>query len=258
MRLNDSSAAGRAGQFQTTEWTAVLLSAQSDVPAADSAREEICRRYWYALYADIRRRGYNGDDARDLTQGFFLSLFDRKALRQASPLRGKFGSFLLASLKNYLSTEFHRQNAIKRGGNIEFVSLDFEIAEHRYSKEPAEFLTAEKIFGARWAMTLLNDTIQRLREEYRTLGKEIVFQELLPFLDLAGTLTGPGYESAAKRLNLTLGGAKTLVHRFRKRYAEVLREAVAQTVTDPNEIDDEIRALCDALIAAEGRLGPRL
>ena len=256
MRLNDSSAAGKAGQFQTTEWTAVLLSAQSNVPAADSAREKICRRYWYPLYAYIRRRGYNGDDARDLTQGFFLSLFDRKALRQVTPLKGKFRSFLLASLKNYLSTEFHRENAIKRGGKIEFVSLDFEIAEDRYSKEHAEFLTAEKIFDARWAMTLLNDTTQRLREEYKASGKESVFQELLPFLDLAGASTGSGYELAAKKLNLTLGGTKTLVHRFRKRYAEVLRAAVAQTVTDPNEIDDEIRALCSALIAAEGRLGP--
>ena len=256
MRLNDSSAAGKAGQFQTTEWTAVLLSAQSGVPAAENAREEICRRYWYPLYAYIRRRGYNGDDARDLTQGFFLSLFDRKAFRHVTPLKGKFRSFLLASLKNYLSTEFHRENAIKRGGNIEFVSLDFESAEDRYSKEHAEFLTAEKIFDARWAMTLLNDTTQRLREEYRALGKEGVFQELLPFLDLEGASTGPGYELAAKKLNMTVSGAKTLVHRFRKRYAEVLREAVAKTVTDPSEIDDEIRALCDALIAAEGRLGP--
>lgn len=256
MRLNDSSAAGQAGQFQTTEWTAVLLSAQSGVPAADSAREEICRRYWYPLYVYIRRRGYNGDDARDLTQGFFLSLFDRKALRQVTPLKGKFRSFLLASLKNFLSTEFHRENAIKRGGNIEFVSLDFDTAEDRYSKEHAEFLTPEKIFDARWAMTLLNDTTQRLREHYRALGKEGIFQELLPFLDLGGTSAGAGYELAAKKLNMTVGGAKTLVHRFRKRYAEVLREAVAKTVTDPSEIDGEIRALCDALIAAEGRLGP--
>jgi DNA-directed RNA polymerase specialized sigma24 family protein len=255
VRINDSSAGG-AGQFQTTEWTAVLLSAQSGAPAADSAREEICRRYWYPLYAYIRRRGYSGDDARDLTQGFFLSLFDRKALRHATPIRGRFRSFLLASVKNHLSTEFHRQNAIKRGGNIEFISLDFESAEDRYSKDHAEFLTAEKIFDARWAMTLLDDTTKRLREEYGALGKETVFQELLPFLGLAGTSTGMGYELAAKKLNLTLGGAKTLVHRFRRRYAEVLREAVAQTVTDPNQIDDEIRALCDALIAAEGRLGP--
>jgi DNA-directed RNA polymerase specialized sigma24 family protein len=256
VRLNDSSAAGKAGQFETTQWTAVLLSAQSGTPAADTAREGICRRYWYPLYAFIRKRGYTGDDARDLTQGFFLSLFDRKALRQVTPLKGKFRSFLLASLKNYLSTEFHRENAIKRGRNIEFVPLDFELAEDRYSKEPADVLTAEKIFDARWAMTLLNETTERLREEYRALGKETVFTELLPFLDLAGSSTGPGYELAAKKLNLTLGGAKTLVHRFRKRYAEVLREAVAQTVTDPNEIDEEIRALCNALIAAEGRLGP--
>ena len=256
MRLNDSSAAGGAGQFQTTQWTAVLLSAQSQAPAADTAREEICRRYWYPLYAFIRRRGYNGDDARDLTQGFFLSLFDRKAFRQVTPLKGKFRSFLLGSLKNYLSTEFHRENAIKRGRDIEFVPLDFGIAEDRYNKEHVESLTPEKIFDARWAMTLLNDASERLREEYRAARKETVFQALLPFLDLAGVSSGAGYESAAKKLNLTLGGARTLVHRFRKRYSEFLRKAVAQTVADPDQIDDEIRALCDALIAAEGHLGP--
>jgi DNA-directed RNA polymerase specialized sigma24 family protein len=243
VRLSDSSAAGKAGQFQTTGWTEVVLSAQSTAPDAKAAREGLCRTHWYSLYAFIRRRGYNADDAGDLTQGFFLSLFGRKSLGQATAVKGKFRSFLLACLKNYLSGELQRENAIKRGRNIEFVPLDLDGAEERYSQTPADVLTAEKVFDASWAITLLNDTTERLKEEYRTSGNESVFKTLLPFLDFGRTVASPGYESAAGTLNSTLGGVKTLVNWFRKRYAEALREAIAQTVTDPDEIDGEIRGL---------------
>src|ERR1700739_3213760 len=238
----------------TTRWSAVLLSAQSQAPGADHAREEFCRLYWYPLYAFIRRRGYNADDARDLTQGFFLFLFDHKTLQRATPTRGKFRSFLLSSLKNYLSGAYHRENAIKRGGKIDFVSVDFGDGEDRYSKEPADSLTPEKIFDARWALTLLGRAIERLKEEYSAQGKGIIFESLRPFLDLSGMALVPSYEVAAEKLKVTGAGVKTLIHRLRKRYSEIMREAVAQTVTDPSEIDDEIRSLCDALIASEGRL----
>jgi DNA-directed RNA polymerase specialized sigma24 family protein len=255
LRSNDSSVTGNA-EFWTTCWSAVSLSAQSEVPGSDLARDELCRLYWYPLYAFIRRRGYTADDAKDLTQGFFLFLFDRKTLHRANPAKGKFRSFLLASLKNYLSSTYHRDKAIKRGGDIHFVSLDFDGGEDRYSKEPADALTPEKIFDARWAITLLGQAIESLKTEYGAQGKATLFETLKPFLGLMGNKEPPGYESVAEKLKVRPGGVKTLIHRFRKRYAELLRAAVAQTVQDPADIDSEIHALCEALIAAEGQLGP--
>ena len=240
----------------TTCWSAILLSAQSQAPGSEKAREEFCRLYWYPLYAFIRRRGYNPHDARDLTQGFFLFILDRKALKRATPERGKFRSFLLGSLKNYLSNVYQHENAIKRGGKIDFVSVDFSDGEDRYSRGPADSLTPEKIFDANWAMTLLGRAVERLKEEYSAQGKGKIFETLRPFLDLSGIASAPSYEVAADQLKVTGASVKTLIHRLRKRYSETLREAVAQTVSDPGEVDDEIRSLCEALIASEGRLRP--
>jgi RNA polymerase sigma factor (sigma-70 family) len=240
----------------STRWSAILLSAQSQAPGSDQAREEFCRLYWYPLYAFIRRRGYNADDARDLTQGFFLFIFDHKALQRATPTKGKFRSFLLGSLKNYLSNEYQRENAIKRGGKIDFVPVDFNDGEDRYSREPADSLTPEKIFDASWALTLLRRAIEDLKDEYSAQGKATVFETLRPFLDVSGAAQAPSYEIVAEKLGVSGAGVKTLIHRLRKRYSEILRESVAQTVTDPGEIDDEIRSLCEALIASEGRLRP--
>ena len=256
MSPSDDSDAGKGGQFTTTCWSAVLLSGQSQAPGSDLAREEFCQLYWYPLYAFIRRRGYNAEDARDLTQGFFLFIFDHKALRRATPTKGKFRSFLLGSLKNYLSNEYQRENAIKRGGKIDFVSVDFSDGEDRYSREPTDSPTPEKIFDANWALTLLERAIVRLKEEYSAKGKATVFETLTPFLDVSGAAQAPSYKIVAEKLRVSDPGVKTLIHRFRKRYSEILREAVAQTVTDPGEIDDEIRSLCEALIASEGRLMP--
>jgi DNA-directed RNA polymerase specialized sigma24 family protein len=256
LRPSDDSDAGKGGQFMTTCWSAVVLSGQSQAPGSDRAREEFCQLYWYPLYSFIRRRGYNADDARDLTQGFFLFIFGHKALQRATPTKGKFRSFLLGSLKNYLSNVYQHENAIKRGGKIDFVSVDFSDGEDRYSREPADSLTPEKIFDANWAMTLLGQAIERLKEEYSAKGKGIIFETLRPYLDLSGIAQAPSYEVAADKLKVTGAGVKTLIHRLRKRYSEMLREAVAQTVSDPSEIDDEIRSLCEALIASEGRLRP--
>lgn len=256
MRSSDDSVAGKGGQFMSTSWSAVFLSAQSQAPGSDRAREEFCQLYWYPLYAFIRRRGYNEDDARDLTQGFFLFILDRKALQRATPAKGKFRSFLLGSLKNYLSNVYQHENAIKRGGKIDFVSVDFSDGEDRYSQEPADLLTPEKVFDANWALTLLGQAIERLKGEYSAQGKGIIFEALRPFLDLSGAAEAPSYEVVAEKLKVTGAGVKTLIHRLRKRYSEMLRAVVAQTVTDPSEIDAEIRSLCEALIASEGRLRP--
>jgi RNA polymerase sigma factor (sigma-70 family) len=255
MNPDDKLADDDAGRFRTTHWSVVLLSAQTQVPGSRTALADLCRLYWYPLYTFVRRRGYSAEDAQDLTQGFFLSLLERKSLRQVGPEKGKFRSFLLASLKNFLSDAFDRENSLKRGGQIEFVALDFESGEERYRENPVDSLTAEKVFDARWAMTLLEHAIERLRKEYASQGKTAIIDALQPFLDPTNCKSLPSYEEVGEKLQVSLGGVKTLIHRLRKRYSELLREEVARTVTDPQAVDEEIHALCEALIASEGRLG---
>jgi RNA polymerase sigma factor (sigma-70 family) len=234
----------------------VLLSAQSQAPGSEEALAELCRTYWYPLYAFVRGRGSSPEDAQDLTQGFFLHLLDHKALRQVSPLKGKFRSFLVASLQNYLSNEADSARCLKRGGNLEFVPLDTKLAEDRYRLGSVDFLTAEKIFDARWAMTLLDEAMDQLREEYAAQGKKSTFETLKPLLDPINSGAEPSYEQAASALQVSVGSIKTLIHRLRKQYASLLREEVARTVCDPEEVDEEIRYLCEALVTTEGRLEP--
>src|ERR1700722_10832386 len=162
----DHSSLADAAEFRPTRWSMVLLSAQSEAPGSRAALAVLCGLYWYPLYAFIRRRGYNPEDAQDLTQGFFLHLLDQKALAQIDPLKGKFRSFLLASLQNYLSKEADRARCLKRGGKMQFVPLDEKNAEDRYRLEPTDCVTAEKIFDARWALTLLNEAMSLLCTEY--------------------------------------------------------------------------------------------
>jgi RNA polymerase sigma factor (sigma-70 family) len=246
----------RAGQFRTTRWTAVLLSAQSQASGSREALAELCRIYWYPIYAFVRRHGSSAEDAEDLTQGFFLHLLDHKALRQVSPLKGKFRSFLVASLQNYLLDQADSAHCLKRGGNLEFVSLDTKLAEDRYRLAPLDLLTPEKIFDARWAITLLDEAMGRLRAECVAQGKISTFQTLKPFLDPINSNAALSYEQVATELEVSVGSVKTLIHRLRKQYASLLREEIARTVCDPTEVDEEIHSLCEALIAAEGRLGP--
>jgi RNA polymerase sigma-70 factor (ECF subfamily) len=169
-------------------------------------------------------------------------------------LKGKFRSFLLASFQNYLSVEARRAHALKRGGQCQFVSLDLESAENRYRLEPADYLTPEKIFEARWALTLLEHAMDLLRQEYATRGKESVFAALKVFVGIGESRPQDSYEEAAKTLGVGVGTVKTLIHRLRKQYLAAVREQVARTVSDPAEIEGEIGALCEALISAEGRL----
>jgi DNA-directed RNA polymerase specialized sigma24 family protein len=200
--------------------------------------------------------GSSAEDAQDLTQGFFLHLLDHKALRQVNPGKGKFRSFLLASLQNYLSDQVDSARCLKRGGNIEFVPLDMKSAEDRYRLAPLDFLTADKIFDAQWAMTLLDEAMCRLNQEYAAQGKASMFETLKPFIDPINSKAALSYEQVANTLQVGLGSVKKSIYRLRKRYASVLREEVARTVSDPAELDQEIHALCEALIVAEGRLGP--
>jgi RNA polymerase sigma factor (sigma-70 family) len=256
MRVSDSSVGGGAGQFHTTRWTLVMASAHDQCQTGRAALAALCQIYWYPVYAFARRRGFSPPDAEDLTQGFFLHLLKHRALGQVDRLKGKFRSFLLACFQNYLSVETRRGRALKRGGQCQFISLDLEIAENRYRLEPVDYLTAEKIFEARWALTLLEHAKTILRQEYVARGKESVFDTLRAFAGILENEPEDSYEKAAKELGVGVGTVKTLIHRLRKRYLAVVREEVARTVSNPAEIEDEIRALCDALIAAEGRLKP--
>jgi len=250
----DDSSRADAAEFRPTRWSVVLLSAQSSDPGSQAALAALCRLYWYPLYAFVRRRGYSPEDAQDLTQGFFLHLLDHKALAQVDPLKGKFRSFLLASIQNYLSKQVDRARCLKRGGKTEFVPLDAKNAEERYQLEAADDLTAEKIFDARWALTLLDEAISLLSAEYAGQGKTTILEALKPFVRPIDSEAVPSYEQVAGRLGIGVGAVKMLIHRLRKRYTTLLRAEVARTVSDPGEIDEELSALCDALIAAEGRL----
>jgi RNA polymerase sigma factor (sigma-70 family) len=248
------SVPGDPAQFRSTRWSAILIAAETQVPGSEEALSALCRDYWYPLYAFARRRGYPAHDAQDLTQGFFLSILKRHALKQADPARGKFRSFLLSSFQNFLADESDRARALKRGGDCKFLFLDAEEAESRFELEQTDQLTPEKIFDARWAMALLTRAAKRLQEECAIAGESARFEILRPFVGVELGRSPPTYEEVARALGVSVGTAKTTIHRFRKQYTVLLRQEVSRTVSDPMEIDEELRALCGALAVAEGRL----
>ena len=234
----------------------MLLSGQSQAPGFQAALGELYRIYWYPLYAYVRRRGYAPEEAQDLTQGFFLHLLKHKTLARADPLKGKFRSFLLGSLQNYLSTEADRARCLKRGGKVEFVPLDVQDAEDRYRFEPVDALSPGKVFAARWAMALLGEVMNRLRQEYSTGHKIVTFETLKAFLDVGNSKDPPSYEEAAAALQIGVGAVKSVVHRLRKQYTALVREEIGRTISDPAEFGAEIHELCEALLLAEGWLVP--
>src|ERR1700741_307559 len=236
-------------QFHTTRWTLVIASAQSQAEGGKAALAELCRLYWYPLYAFARRRGRSPHDAQDLTQGFFMHLLEHRALTHVDRLKGRFRSFLLASFQNYLANELQRARSLKRGGSNQFISLDWEDGETRYRLEPADYLTAEKIYEARWAMTLLHHVMEQLRKQYAAQGKGAMFEELQAFVRFGDESRVPSYDEVARRMGIGVSAVKTLIHRLRKQYTTILREEVGRTVSDPADIDVEIHSLCDALIA---------
>jgi RNA polymerase sigma-70 factor (ECF subfamily) len=254
MTVSDSSVGAEARQFHTTRWTLVMAAAHDQSQTGRAALATLCQIYWYPLYAFARRRGHSPHDAQDLTQGFFLHILEHRALSGVDRLKGKFRSFLLACFQNYLLVEARRAHALKQGGQCQFVSLDLESAENRYLLEPADYLTAEKIFEARWALALLEHAKDVLGQEYTTRGKESVFATLKVFVGIGESRPQDSYEEAAKTLGVGVGTVKTLIHRLRKQYLAAVREQVGRTVSDPAEIEGEIHALCEALISTEGRL----
>jgi RNA polymerase sigma factor (sigma-70 family) len=248
--------AAKGFDFNTTRWSVIVSAGDRTNPKNEEALAHLCTRYWYPIYAYARRKGYDAHDSQDLTQSFFQHLLEQNAWNQATPARGRFRTFLLASFQNHISHAREKARAVKRGGGYQHLSLDAETAEDRYGHEPADYLTAEKIFDARWAMDVLAEAVRRLGEECTSVGKTAVFGALKSFLDPVNAKTTPSYEQASDALQISLGAVKTLIHRLRKRYIALFREEVGRTVSDPADIDEELRALCEALIASEGRLDP--
>jgi len=245
---NSGSNARAGAQFRTTRWSAVRAAVDSAAPAAPEALEKLCRTYWFPLYAYVRRRGYDVHDAQDLTQEFFARFLEKKYLRRADQDRGKFRSFLLTSLKNFLANEWDRARAEKRGGNCAIVSLD-DTAEARYGGEASSDLPPDKIFERRWALALLEEALQRLAQESAASGKAKQFELLRPFL--SGETSGARYDGPAAQLGLTTNAVSVAVHRLRTRYRELVREEVAHTILNPAEIDEEMRFLLVAIGGGE-------
>lgn len=223
-----------------------MLAAGDDAaPQSRQALEELCGRYWYPLYAYVRRQGYSKEDAEDLTQSFFTRFLSRNYLHGLSSDKGRFRAFLLASLKHFLANEWDRANRLKRGGGVAPLSLDWQGADTQYQINPADHLSPDVLFDRAWAMTLLARVLAQLRQEYS--GQAGMFEELKPFLT-AGKGAVP-YCRPAAALGMTEGAVRVAVHRMRGRYRELLRQEVAQTLSSPAQIEQEMRALFGAFTA---------
>jgi RNA polymerase sigma factor (sigma-70 family) len=234
-----------AAEFATTHWSVVLEAGRSPRQDADQALATLCQGYWYPLYAYVRRHVRDAAEAQDLTQEFFARLLEKDLLAGATPERGRFRSFLLTAMKNFLANQWHRARAQKRGGRRPVLSLDFEAGDSRYGLEPSHDLTPERLYERKWALTLLDRVLGRLREEYSAAGKGAPFELLRPLL--GGGRAVAAYADIARQLGMTEGAAKVAAHRMRKRYRILLRHELAQTVVDPADVDDEICWLFKAL-----------
>jgi RNA polymerase sigma factor (sigma-70 family) len=233
------------GIFATTHWTAVLAAGHAGTPQSDQALEELCRTYWYPLYAYVRRHGRSREDAEDLTQGFFARLLEKNFLEGISNDKGRFRSFLLVALKRYLANEWDRANAQKRGGGLTPLSLDWQDAETRYQVAPADNLSPDKLYDRAWAIVVLERVITRLRDENGADGKAGLYDRLKSFLTV-GNGEIP-YAQAAADLQMTEGAVRVAVHRLRRRYRELLREEIGQTLANPAQAREEMQALFSAL-----------
>lgn len=236
---------GRDQPFTATRWSVVLAAADSRHPDHAAALEELCSAYWYPVYAFVRHRGFDPDGAQDLTQGFFAQLLEKRSLKAVRRERGRFRSFLLAAVKFHLSHERERAGAQKRGGGKPLIPLDMDEAETRYRLEPADLRTPESLFERRWALVLLERTIDRLREELKQSarpGRSLRLAECL-----TGDGSARGYAQVAAELGMSESAVRVAVHRLRHRFRELLRDEVLQTLDDPGQIDAEIRHLFAAL-----------
>lgn len=233
--------------FCTTHWSAVLAARDRDSSQAELALAELCQTYWYPLYAYIRRRGNSPGEAEDLTQGFFERLVQKHYLGDLKPGSGRFRSFLLTALKHFLANEWDRTQTRKRGGGQVIFSIDDRDAESLYRYEPADNASPDTLFERRWAFTVLDRVLTRLGNEFRAGRPGDLFDHLKPFL--SGDPPGASYRDISGRFGIKEGTVRVTVHRLRRRYRELLRAEIGNTVGDPAEIDDEIRHLI-AVVAA--------
>jgi RNA polymerase sigma factor (sigma-70 family) len=231
-------------RFATTRWSMVVAAGAGEDTGGRAALESLCTSYWYPLYAFERRGGTPAEDARDMVQGFFAELLEKDYLRQADRERGRFRTFLLAAFRHFASKEREKARALKRGGGRKALPLDFEDGESRYLREPADERTPETVYERRWALTLLDESVDRLRTEHDVAGRSDLFEALRPTL---GGEAGEPYAALGARLGMSEGAVKVAVHRLRKRYKEVLRSLIAETVAEPADVDDEIRHLLEVL-----------
>lgn len=232
-------------EFNTTHWTLVGAAQADDASrtAAREALEQLCRAYWYPLYAFVRSRGYDAFDAQDLTQAFLLRFIETGGFASADRTRGRFRTYLLGAMKHFLANEWHRARRQKRGGGVTFLEWDALQPEARYTLEPRQSADPDTTFDREWAMELTARAMSKLRAECAAGGKEDHFEAL------QGSLDGeePARSETAARLGLTEGAVKVAVHRLRQRYRELLRAEVAKTVTEASEVDDEMRHLVSVL-----------
>jgi RNA polymerase sigma factor (sigma-70 family) len=243
---NDSrSCVDSAQWFATTHWSVVLQAGSSGSTQANRALEELCRTYWLPLYTFVRRQGYGPHDAQDLTQGFFVRLLRNDSFSAVAPHKGRFRTFLLASLKHFLSDARDYERAEKRGGGRSLVHIDEAEAEKCYLQMPVVDPEPEKTFDRRWALTVLERAVERLKEEYLTSGRAQIFEALRVFLSSEAV---PGqYDELAPRLGMSANAAGVAVHRLRQRYRECIRLELAQTVASPQDLDGEIDYLLSVL-----------
>ncbi len=240
----DRPEAGAAAQFATTRWS-LVAAAHGGSPESQQALTTLCQAYWYPLYAYARRHLPSLHDAQDATQAFFAELLEKRYLQDADPQRGKFRSFLLTAFKHFLSKTRDRANAQKRGGGRVPLALDFQSGEHRYSLEPADHTTPETLFERRWALAILEQALARLRQELVGAGKEKHFECLKQALE--GDGPQESYAHIGQELGISEQAVKVAVYRLRRRYQELLRAEIRQTVASPEEVDDELRDLFAAV-----------
>jgi RNA polymerase sigma factor (sigma-70 family) len=233
--------------FPETHWSVVLAAGGLSEPNSARALEQLCGSYWYPIYGYLRRMGKSAHDSQDLAQSFFVHLLNGPRLQSVHPTKGKFRSFLLASLKNFVNNDYDREHRLKRGGQFVIISVDEALGEERFQQELGHNETPDKAFEQSWAMVLLDDILLRLREEYAREQKRDAFEVLSPYL--SGDRSGAPYSETAARLEVSEASVKMSVLRLRRRFGELLRLRIAETVTSPEEVDEEIRCLFAAINA---------
>jgi RNA polymerase sigma-70 factor (ECF subfamily) len=231
--------------FATTHWSIVLAARDGEQSHAHDALARLCECYWYPLYAFLRRHGYSPPDAEDLTQSFLAYLLGKDFLARVRPEYGRFRSFLLAALNHFISDQRDREHRQKRGGGKPLISLDAACAEQRYRLEPVEESNPQRLYERRWALTIVETTLQRLEAEAVAAGKMDLFLTLKPCL--VGERSSGGYSRVAETVGLSEGAVKVAVHRLRQRFRELFREEIAHSVSEPSEIEEEIQFLIRVL-----------